>query len=264
LPDPVTYSVSVAKVAAEEVPCFEAYWMSTKNTWEMLHFYMMIIRGNGITAIVNTGPPRDLRKLEELNDAFRSFYKTGDRGTLIVKEGERPQTLWPKLGIDPKTVDYVIITPLQAYATANLDLFPKAKICISKRGWIDFHAPRFSHGPRRTMIPDEILVYLDTTAWNRVRLLEDEDTIVPGIRTFWTGVHHRSSIAICVDTKKGLVIFSDSVFKYDNIEKNIPLGLSESLDECAVAYERIRREAEILVPAYEPEVMKRHPNGVIA
>jgi hypothetical protein len=114
------------------------------------------------------------------------------------------------------------------------------------------------------MIPDEILIYLDTTAWDRVRLLEDEDTIVPGIRTFWTGVHHRSSIAVCVDTSKGQVVFSDSVFKYDNVEKNIPLGLSESLDECAIAYERIRREAKILVPAYEPEVMKRHPNGLIA
>jgi len=264
LPNPVTYSVSVGKVAAEEVPSFEAYWMSTKNTWEMLHFYMMIIRGDGITAIVNTGPPRDPKKLAELNDAFRSSYQTGDKGTLIVKEEERPQVLWPKLGIDPERVDYVIVTPLQAYATANLDLFPKAKICISKRGWIDFHAPRFGHGPRWTMIPDEILVYLETTAWNRVRLLEDEDTVAPGIRTFWTGVHHKSSMAICVDTIKGQVVFSDSVFKYDNVEKNIPLGITQSLDECALAYERIRREAHILVPGYEPEVFKRHPGGVIA
>jgi len=134
LPDPVKYSVSVAKVAAEEVPCFEAYWMSTKNTWEMLHFYMMIIRGSGITAIVNTGPPRDPKKLEELNDAFRSSYKTGDRGTLIVKEEERPETLWPKLGIDPETVDYVIVTPLQAYATANLDLFRKQRSAYQNVG----------------------------------------------------------------------------------------------------------------------------------
>jgi len=254
----------VAKVAAEEVPCFEVYWMSTKNTWEMLHFYMMIVRGNGITAIINTGPPRDAKKLEILNRAFRTFYESGDRGTLIVKEEERPEVLYPKLGIDPKNVDFVIVSPLQAYATANLDLFSKAKICISKRGWIDFHAPRFHHGPRWTMIPDEILVYLDTTAWERVRLLEDEDIVAPGIRAFWTGVHHKSSMAICVDTSKGRVVFTDSVFKYDNVEKNISLGITRSLDECEVAYERIRREADILVPAYDPEVVKRHPGGVIA
>jgi hypothetical protein len=71
-------------------------------------------------------------------------------------------------------------------------------------------------------------------------------------------------MAICVDTSKGRVVFSDSVFKYDNVEKNIPLGITQSLDECALAYERIRREADILVPAYEPEVFKRHPGGVIA
>jgi hypothetical protein len=103
-----------------------------------------------------------------------------------------------------------------------------------------------------------------TSAWDRVRLLEDEDTVTPGIRTFWTGVHHKSSTAVCVDTAKGTVVFSDSVFKYDNVEKGIPLGLSQSLDDCRQAYDRIRREADILVPAYEPEVLKRHPGGIIA
>jgi glyoxylase-like metal-dependent hydrolase (beta-lactamase superfamily II) len=260
----VTYSVSVAKVAEEEVPCFETHWMSTKGTWEMLHLYIMIIRGNGITAIVNTGPPRDPKTLAELNDAFRGFYQSGDKGTLIVRNEDRIEGVLAKQNIDPAKVDYVIVTPFQAYAISNVDLFPNAKICFSKRGWIDFHAPRFPYSQRWTEIPDGTLVHLVTKAWSRVRLLEDDDAVAPGIRVFWTGVHHRSSMAICVESSKGTVIFSDCFFKYDNVENNIPLGVLESLEESKAAYERIRREGTILVPAYDPEVFKRNPGGVIA
>lgn len=258
------FSVTVAKVAAEEVPCFEAYWQSTKGLWEMLHFYVMIIRGNGLTALVNTGPPRDPKALAELNEAFRSSYQNGDRGTLIVKKEESIEEVLSRQNVDPVNVDYVIVSPFQAYAISNVDLFPNAKICLSKRGWINFHAPRFRYSPRWTEIPDRTLTYLVTSAWNRVRLMEDEDTVTPGIRTFWTGVHHKSSMAVCVDTTKGTVIFTDSVFKYENVEKNIPLGLSQNLDDCKLIYDRLRREASILIPAYEPEVFKRHPGGIIA
>ena len=49
-----------------------------------------------------------------------------------------------------------------------------------------------------------------------------------------------------------------------NIEENIPLGINESLEECLAAYNRIRREADIVVPLYDPEVLVRHPRGIIA
>jgi len=230
----------------------------------MLHFYMMIVRGNGITAIVNTGPPRDPEALSELNRLFRAAYQSGDKGTLVVREEDRIETVLSKQGIDTNKVDYVIVTPFQAYAISNVDLFPNAKICLSKHGWIEFHAPKFRYASRRMEIPDPTLMYLETTAWDRVRLLEDEDTIAPGIHVFWTGVHHRSSMAVCVETAKGRVVFSDCFFKYDNVEKNIPLGIQESLEESIIAYERIRQGAKILVPAYDPDVLKRHPDGVIA
>jgi hypothetical protein len=232
--------------------------MSNWNTWEKLFFYMMIIQGNGITAIVNTGPPRE-PELSQINRVNRAIYG-GDRGSIIAREEERPWVCLPKIGIDANKVDFVIVTPLQSYAISNVDMFPNAKICLSKRGWLDFHAPKFVHGSRQLAIPDKTLIYLETVAWNRLRLLEDEDTIAPGIRVFWTGVHHRSTIAVCVETKKGTVIFSDCFFKYDNIEKNRPLGIQESM----LAYERIGREGKILIPPYDPEVLKRHPQGEIA
>jgi hypothetical protein len=91
------------------------------------------------------------------------------------------------IGIKPEDVDYVLITPLQAYATANIHLFKNAQICLSKRGWIeDFHAEKFPmHVPREFRIPYEPLHYMMFEGNEKLRLLEDEDEIMPGLRAFW-------------------------------------------------------------------------------
>ena len=142
-------------------------------------------------------------------------------------------------------MDYLLLTPLQAYATANIPLFPKATIYISRRGWIeDIHAPPWPmHVPRNFCIPDDVLIYLETEAWNRVRLLEDEEEILPGIHARWVGTHHRSSMAYFIETEAGVVAISDCFFKYGNFEHNIPLGVQESMEECMRSYSMIRRSA---------------------
>ena len=91
----------------------------------------------------------------------------------------------------------------------------------------------------------------------KLRLLDDEDEILPGLRCFWTDVHHRSSMAYVIETNCGTVIASDCFFKYMNIEKMIPLGIMESLDECMVAYRWIEKEADILLRLDDPTVLEQ-------
>jgi len=162
--------------------------------------------------------------------------------------------------------DYVLISPLQIYATANIQLFPNAQICISKRGWIeDFHAEKFPmHVPRNLRISDETLRYLMFEGQERLRLLEDEDEIMPGLSCFWTGVHHRSSVCYVVETARGRVGISDCLFKFGNLEDGEPLGIQESLEEYHAACKRIKRETQIFIPLYEPDVLKRFPGGLIS
>jgi glyoxylase-like metal-dependent hydrolase (beta-lactamase superfamily II) len=228
--------------------------MSAWQTWETLHFWMVVIRGGGKIAIINTGPPEDLTAL---NEAWKNAI---DARSQMVRQGtERPENALARVGIKPSDVDYVLITPLQAYATGNIPLFVNAIVCISRRGWIeDFHAPKYEmHIPRKLRIPDHVLHYLDIEAPEKLRLLEDEDEILPGIRAFWTGCHHRSSMAYCINTTAGKVIASDCFFKYRNIEEKIPLGIMESLEECMRSHARIRTEADFLLPLYDPLVPER-------
>ena len=178
---------------------------------------------------------------------------------MVRQEIDRPESALARIGLKPGDIDFVLITPLQAYATGNIPLFTKAEVCVSRRGWIeDFHAPKYHmHIPRKLRIPDDVLHYLEITAPGRLRLLEDEEEVLPGIRAFWTGVHHRSSMAYVIDSAKGNVVVSDCFFKYRNVESMIPLGIMESLEECMRAYERIRKEAGILLPLYDPLVPER-------
>ena len=235
--------------------------MDRWDDWEELYFYMVVARGGNKTVIINTGPPPDLTAL---NARWTAAF--GERGALKRAANEVPERALGELDIVPGEVDFVLVTPLQAYAVGNIPLFHNATVCISRRGWIeDFHAPEYEmHVPRKFRIPDNVLTYLTLEAPEKIRLLADEDEILPGIKAVWVGGHHRSSVAYLIETEQGTVAVTDCCFKYGNIERNHPLGIMESLPECLAAYDFLGREADIVIPLYDPEVLKRFPEGKVA
>ena len=112
-------------------------------------------------------------------------------------------------------------------------------------------------------MPDSVHAHLTTKAWPRLQLLGEDERVVDGIRAKWVGTHHRSSMAFVIDTKAGRVALTDCVFKYPNLEQRRPLGIQESMEECLRAYDWLRREADIVVPLYDPEIFTRHKDGKI-
>ena len=256
----MTYQVHVLKMGEADVPGPEVYWMSHWEQWETLFLYMVVIRGNGTTLVINTGPPADLTML---NQIWRAF--AGEKCYFKRAESERPEQALASIGVQPRDVDYVLLTPLQAYTTSNISLFSKAKICFSKRGWIEeiVAGPEYSKMLRGLCIPDEVLKHLLFEAWDRVKLLEDEDEICPGIRAWWAGTHHRSSMVYTVETAGGPVMIGDCAFKYGNLD-GPPLGISESLAEGRRAYRRVKEGTAHFVPLYDPEVLQRYPDGRVA
>ena len=67
-----------------------------------------------------------------------------------------------------------------------------------------------------------------------------------------------------IDTEKGTVIYTDAFFRYANIEENIPIGVCQNWEEAFRTYDRVRKRADIILPAIDPDVFKRHPKGVVA
>lgn len=258
----MAYHVNVLKMGQCQVRGPEVYWMDHWDDWETLYLYMVLIRGEGKVVIINTGPPPDL---SALNARWTATF--GEQGALVRRPEEVPEMALGRQGVTPGEVDLVLITPLQAYAVGSIPLFRNAQVCISRRGWIeDFQAPLYEmHVPRKLRIPDDVLTYVTIEAPQKLLLLDDEEEILPGLEAIWVGTHHRSSMAYLIDTEQaGRVAVTDCCFKYGNIERNHPLGIMESLPECMTAYERLRQEADVVIPLYDPEVLERFPDGKIA
>jgi hypothetical protein len=252
------YDVYVRKMAQMDLPGPEVYWMSHWDEWFEAWFLMVVAKSDKHTVVVNTGPPRDLTTL---NTFWRSFHPSG-RVQMLRTDEDLPEHRLGELGLDPRDVDYVIITPIVGYTLGSVSLFENAHFVLSRRGWIeDVFAPPFKvHVPRSIFLPKEAEEYFLGPAWERLVLM-DEGEVVPGIRIWWAGVHHRSSLAIEIDTEAGTVVATDCAFAYGNVENNHYLGVGESYAEAMVAYQRIRKTADILVPLYDPEVFSRYPGG---
>lgn len=257
------YRVRVAKVATlGQVPGPEVFWMGRFGEWLPLDIHVGLAEGEGRVVLINTGPPLDY--LEYMNRVWREELGERSQMRVVVPDGIRG--VLREWGVSPEAVTDVIVTPLQAYAVGGVDQFPQAHVWVSRRGWIDLFAPPHFDPRRRMAVPDRLLRYLLEDAWfeRRVHLLRDEDDVAPGIHVWWAGTHHRSSVAIEIQTAAGLVTFSDIAFYYDNLERDWPLGIQESMEECRDAYARIRASGARFVSFYDPTTLARYPGGVVA
>lgn len=254
------YAVTTMPVGRSIIPGPELFWMSRWDEWLPLTFQSVLIQGDGVVALVNTGPAEDLGPM---NEGWATFL--GEKAAMSREPGEFILDQLGARDIEPADVTHVVLTPLQLYSVSNVLAFPNAQICIARRGWVHFHTTHeHPHDDRSTSIPDEILVELVTTGWDRVRLLEDEDELAPGLRTWWSGGHHRASMVIEVDTPVGIVAISDTYFWEENVTANHPVGISENIYEALETYERVTRTADHLLPLYDPANFERFPDGVVS
>jgi glyoxylase-like metal-dependent hydrolase (beta-lactamase superfamily II) len=264
----MSFSVDVLRLGRFNVPAWEVFWMEkfdavSNDGLLPLTLNMVVARDENSVVIINTGPAPEKRKF--LSDTWVKLF--GKDAGLFIDEDDYVENALASLGIAPADVDYVVVTPFQTYSIGNVNLFSNARFCLSRKGWTELLSPRYKNHPhdtREMCIPRENLDYLLHNAWDRVVLLDDEDTVVEGIDTFWTGVHHRASLAVKIDSSKGKVIASDSFFYYENITERWPIGINESMYEALDAYERIAAEADIIIPLYDPRVFENHPNGKVA
>ncbi|MEH1122937.1 hypothetical protein [Micromonospora sp. CPCC 206061] len=256
----MSFTVRALPVGRTEIPGPELFWMGEWDHWFPLSFHVLLLQRDGVTALVNTGAPDDLAPLNEIWTSI-----LGERSRYERDATETIEAQLDRVGVRPADVTHVIATPFQLYTTAGIPLFTNAQICLSKKGWVHFHTThQHPHDNRWTSLSRDVLVHLVTDAWDRVRLLDDEDEVVPGLRTWWAGTHHRASIAVEADSAAGTVVASDAFFYYENVEDGRMLGINENMYEGLACYERTRRVADHIVPLYDPKVFDRYPDGVIA
>lgn len=244
----------------EWAPGFEMFWMEPQAEARSLALVGLLVSDGETNVLVNTGPLPAM--LPEMNARWAGF---DSRHQLTVRPEQELVAALGAAGVTTGDIHHVIVTPFQPYSLGNLMVLERATYWLSRTGWVDFHAPRWRDHPhdyRPYVIPAHVLVPLVTDRWPQVALLDDEHEVLPGLSTFWVGSHHRASVAVRIETAAGVVIASDCVFQYENITERRLLGINESMEETLVAYERIGREADIVIPMYDERVFQRHPDPI--
>lgn len=214
--------------------------------------FVWIIKGGERPIIVDTGP----KSIDEINRGLNGMCIE----PVTQREGEDIASILQRAQVDPNEVGHVFFTHLHYDHVTNLDLFPNAKIVVDKLGYGEA-LRRLEIG--RCWVPGEIIFPMRDEWQERMVLVEDEE-VLPGIRAFHVGGHTPCSMSVAVETARGTaVITGDVVSLYANIERNIPIGIFEERDEVVAAMERIRNEADIVLPSHDPAVLERYPEGVI-
>jgi len=208
--------------------------------------YIWLIQDSTHTIIVDTGP----KDLEGFNQATSEYIPGG----VVQEEDEKTLPALKKAGVSPEDVDYVIITHFHGDHCTNADLFPNAKIVVSRRGFIE----NLPNG-----IPKEIMIAA-VRNWPHSLILVEDEEILPGLRVFWVGGHSICSQAIAVRTKKGVVVLSgDAAYLFKNIEEEHPIGWTDPEDSLR-AIKLLKSAGDIILPGHDPEILNRFPGGVIA
>jgi hypothetical protein len=254
----VNYSVQVLSGGSSLIRGPEVFWMSDWDDMLPLAFNMTLARSGDVVALINTAPPDDTGFIEDQFPKMR-YLHDAPNGDLERERHHRMEGALDSVGLTPDDVTHVLLTPFELYTIR------RAEICLTRRGWVHFHVTHdHFHDSRWRSFPKPTLVDLVTESWDRVRLLDDEDTVAPGLRTWWSGAHHRESMVVEIDSPAGVVAVSDSFFYYENVEDGRMLGLCENMYEALACNERVLRTADHIVPIHDPKVFDRYPQGVIA
>lgn len=242
------------------VPGSVMYYQDKLDQHVRVVTYFWLLRGEGKTICVDTGLGLPPQLSGQVRAAEPQVF-----GNFTVGAGMDTLSLLHREGVAPEDMDYVILTHLHYDHCANVRLFPRAQILISEYGWHQTMSPPHPSMVPAHLFPQDVFAYLLHDAWDRVQLLPNEATILPGLEVFWVGGHTPCSQAVKVATTKGAAIITgDVVFYYGNLEENIPVACLTNLAECYLAMDRIRAEADLVLPSHDPLVMHRHPDGCVA
>lgn len=209
--------------------------------------YIWLIRGEGITALVDTGP----KDVEAFNRATAYYIPGG----IVQEPEERTPAALAAAGVDPAEVDYVLLTHLHGDHSTHIDLFPNATVVTQKRPYLE----ALERGIDKALVDPLLPRWPDS-----IMLVEGEALVAPGLSVFWVGGHSRCSQAIHVETPRGaFTLAGDAAYLFRNIEENIPIGWTDP-QESLRALERLRAKGGTILPGHDPEILVRYPGGVIA
>lgn len=209
-------------------------------------YYVWVIRNENRTVVVDLG--FDERAAKE-------------RGRTLIRH---PTEALAKIGVDPTEIETVIITHMHYDHAGTAPSFPRAEFVVQERE-VAYCTGKPMRYPATRNSFDVVHVkdVIDANFQSRVRFVDGEKEILPGISVHLVGGHSGGLQVVRVMTEKGpLVIASDAAHFYDTVVEHNPFTVIVNLPEMLMGWETIFElgaETKFVVPGHDPLVADLYP-----
>lgn len=189
-----------------------------------------LLRGDGRTILVDTGPPQYVKLLRE-------------------RLAER--------GVELDDVTDILATHLHWDHVSNITMFPKATVTVGR-----YELDWASKQPAGTfLVPDLHVKYLAESG-ERVRRVVDEETVLPGITAYLTPGHSPGHVAYTVTTDRGPVVFAGDAAKNRYEVATGEVDSSLDFDASRRSVDRLRELMAVneatLIPGHDVPLLVEH------
>ncbi|MEW2354009.1 N-acyl homoserine lactonase family protein [Spirillospora sp. NPDC029432] len=210
--------------------------------------------------------------------AYYVWLAVSDRHTVVIDTGIAPEragrlagidyhaspvTLLAGMGVAAETVDHVVLTHLHYDHTGTAAAFGGARYVL-QRSELDYWSGPWARRIERErwLVSDDDLAHL-REARDRVRIMEGDGDVVPGLSVHLVGGHTAGMQVVRVRTGRGhVVLASDAAHFYENLEDDRPFAILHSMTGMYGAFDRIKELAggpDLIVAGHDPEVLERFP-----
>lgn len=211
-----------------------------------IDYFLFVVRNQQRTILIDTG---------------FDHAEAARRGRKLTLE---PHEALKRIGIDPEKVPDVVITHLHYDHAGTMPDFKAAKFHIQDAEVAYATGRCMCEGAMRVpFTADHVCELVKNVYSGRVAFHDGDGQIAPGVTVHHCPGHSKGLQSIRVKTQSGYVVLaSDAVHFYENIEKRKPFFITIDVDATLRTYTRLEAMAtspKHVVPGHDPQILRRYP-----
>jgi glyoxylase-like metal-dependent hydrolase (beta-lactamase superfamily II) len=240
----MAYEVYALRYGERPTPACQFFYRDPSHEPVLLAYYVWLVLGGPHPVVVDVG-----------GDPREAFAR-GLGGYVS------PAAMLERVGVRAADVPLVVITHLHWDHWAGHAAFPAAEFWIQRDEVAFWTGPAARHDVFRQPASPSALGDLVRLGYEqRVRLVDGEREVLPGLRLHAVGGHTPGLQVVSVETARGpVVLTSDASHFYRNVERRQPVQIATDLPAMMDAFDTIEALAgpsRLVVAGHDPEVETR-------